>query len=361
MTTAEIILTVLVILLIIAVAAGITLFILHSKKNKNNVPVQTDTKVINDTITEQFKLINESLNAQQKTANENINTSFEKSFKKINEQLESLNKSTGEIKNYGETADELLRAMKGSKISGIFGETQLGDLLLQFLAPDQFEKNFQAKLDSQERVEYAVKIPGNNDGEFIYVPIDSKFPMTVFIALTKAQKDGNKDVIDAATKELKSAICKMAKDIETKYINFPRTTSYGIMFLPTEALYLEAIKLNLLDELREKNHVTMCGPSTLSAILMSFKMGFQTFKMQNASANIMKTHQALKTEFRKLKDEMEIVDKSFAKANKAFDKMTETRFKKIEKAVVDVDALPGQEADNLIGVDDNEVLKKEEE
>ncbi len=358
MTTGEIVLLVLLIILIIAI--GVLVFFLIKRNKKSQQPQAVDTKTINDTIAQQFKIINESLNAQQKTANDNINSNFEKSFQKINEQLESLNKSTGEMKNYGETADELLRAMKGSKVQGIFGETQLGDLLSQFLAPDQFENNFQAKLDSQERVEYAVKIPGNKDGEFVFVPIDSKFPMTVFVDLCNAQKEGNEDAIEEKQKILKSTILRMAKDIQTKYINFPRTTSYGIMFLPTETLYLEAIKLNLLDELREKNHVTMCGPSTLSAILMSFKMGFQTFKMQKESANIIKTHQALKTQFEKLKEEITSVGSHFNKVNKTFDKMTDTRFKKIAKALENVEALPEAEANKQIDFNPEETKKEEE-
>ena len=296
---------------------------------------------------------NKQLDKMRETVDEKlsktINERFEQTFKVLNDQLEKVYKSIGEMQNMATDVGSLTKMLSNVKTTGIFGEIQLGAILEQILNNDQYETNIITG-DSREPVEYAIKLPGSSDGEFVYMPIDSKFPYTVYSDLQNAYEANDFDQVKAKKEQLKATIKNMAKDICTKYICPPKTTDFAVMFLPVEGLYAEVVKMGLLTEIQNKYKVTIAGPTTMSALLNSLQMGFRTLAIQKKSGEVWKILSAVKTEFDKFGEIMEKIQNKLESTSKDFDMLIGTRSRMIMSKLKSVEKIESVEAKNILNL-----------
>lgn len=282
----------------------------------------------------------------QKTLNERIS----QSFKIVNEQLENVQKGLGEMQALAQDVGGLKKVLSNVKTRGNIGEIQLGMLLEQMLAPEQYDANVKTKKGSEALVEYAVKLPGKDDTlGTVYLPIDAKFPKDVYEQLLDAYDTNDPQQIDTAGKLLENTIRKMAKDISDKYLDPPCTTEFGIMFLPFESIYAEVVRRSaLLEDLQRNYHVVVTGPTTLAAILNSLQMGFRTLAVQRYSGEVWKILGAVKKEFEQMGGMLEKAKKHIETANNQIDNVLGVRTRAIQRRLKDVDALDAQEARRII-------------
>ena len=296
----------------------------------------------------------------QKTLNERI----AQSFRLVNEQLENVQKGLGEMQALAQDVGGLKKVLTNVKTRGNIGEIQLGMLLEQILAPEQYEANVKTKKGSDALVEYAVKLPGKDDSsETVYLPIDAKFPKDIYEQLLDAYDTGDSQQIDAAGKLLESTVRKMAKDISDKYLAPPSTTEFGILFLPFESIYAEVVRRTaLLENLQRNYHVAVTGPTTLAAILNSLQMGFRTLAIQRCSGEVWKILGAVKKEFEQMGGMLEKAKKHIETANNQIDNVLGVRTRAIQRTLKDVDALSAQEARRIIPeigpLEENYVIKE---
>ena len=301
--------------------------IIRSTVEKRLAYMQEDN---NRKLDEMRQTVDEKL---QKTLEEKMN----QSFSLVNERLEQVYKGLGEMQVLANGVGDLKKVFSGVKARGILGEIQLGSILKEILSPEQYEENVVTKLKSTERVEFAVKLPAEDDG-FIYLPIDSKFPGDSYIALQDAIDSGVKENIDAAAKNLLATFKKEAKDIRDKYIDPPNTTEFAIMFLPTEGLYAEAVSRGMVEVLQREYKVNLAGPSTMAALLNSLQMGFKTLAVQKRSAEVWKILGSVKTEFDKFNDVLVITQQRLDQANQELDKLVGVRTRQIRRKLSSVEA-----------------------
>ena len=239
------------------------------------------------------------------------------------------------------------------KTTGIFGEIQLGAIFDQILTKDQYETNFVTG-DGREPVEYAVKLPGQADGDFVYMPVDSKFPYTIYSELQNAYEANDFDAVKQKKDQLKNTIRSMAKDISTKYIYPPKTTNFAVMFLPVEGLYAEVAKQGLIEELQQKYNITIAGPTTMSALLNSLQMGFRTLAIQKKSGEVWRILGAVRTEFDKFNNIVDKIQKQFDTTSKDFDALVGTRSRMIASKLKSIEKLDVKESQELLGTGDLE-------
>lgn len=282
----------------------------------------------------------------QKTLNERIS----QSFRIVNEQLENVQKGLGEMQTLAQDVGGLKRVLSNVKTRGNIGEIQLSMLLEQILAPEQYEANVKTKKGSDAVVEFAVKLPGKDDGQdFVYLPIDAKFPKDVYEQLLDAYDTSDPQQIESAGKTLESTIRKMAKDISDKYLAPPFTTEFGIMFLPFEGIYAEVVRrASLLEDLQRNYHVVVTGPTTLAAILNSLQMGFRTLAIQKYSGEVWKILGAVKKEFESMSGMLEKAKKHLETANGQIDNVLGVRTRAIQRRLKDVDTLSAEDARRII-------------
>ncbi|MBQ3073745.1 MAG: DNA recombination protein RmuC [Ruminococcus sp.] len=284
---------------------------------------------------------NKKLDEVRKTVDEKLQKTLEEkmnqSFSLVNERLEQVYKGLGEMQTLANGVGDLKKVLSGVKTRGILGEVQLGSILKEILAPEQYEENVSTKLKSPERVEFAVKLPAEDDG-FIYLPIDSKFPADTYMALQDALDSGSKELSDAAAKNLLTTLKKEAKDIRDKYIDPPNTTEFAIMFLPTEGLYAEAVNRGMVEILQREYKVNIAGPSTMAALLNSLQMGFKTLAVQKRSAEVWQILGSVKTEFDKFNDVLEMTQQRLDQANRELDKLVGVRTRQIRRKLSSVQA-----------------------
>lgn len=282
----------------------------------------------------------------QKTLNERIS----QSFRIVNEQLENVQKGLGEMQTLAQDVGGLKRVLSNVKTRGNIGEIQLSMLLEQILAPEQYEANVKTKKGSDAVVEFAVKLPGKDDGQdFVYLPIDAKFPKDVYEQLLDAYDTSDPQQIESAGKTLESTIRKMAKDISEKYLAPPFTTEFGIMFLPFEGIYAEVVRrASLLEDLQRNYHVVVTGPTTLAAILNSLQMGFRTLAIQKYSGEVWKILGAVKKEFESMSGMLEKAKKHLETANGQIDNVLGVRTRAIQRRLKDVDTLSAEDARRII-------------
>ncbi len=306
---------------------------------------------------------NRQLDKMRETVDEKlsktINERFEQTFKVLSEQLESVYKSLGEMQNIATDVGSLTKMLSNVKTTGIFGEVQLGAIFEQILTKDQYETNFVTG-EGREPVEFAVKLPGQNDGEFVYMPVDSKFPYTIYSDLQNAYEKNDLDVVKQKKELLKSTINSMAKDINTKYICPPKTTNFAVMFLPVEGLYAEIAKLGLIEQLQSKYSVTIAGPTTMSALLNSLQMGFRTLAIQKKSGQVWKVLGAVRTEFDKFSGIVERIRGQFEKTSKDFDSLVGTRTRLLASKLRSVEKLDTGESLKVLGLEDEQSEEDEE-
>ena len=293
------------------------------------------------------------LEEMRETVDEKLKSSVEKrfneSFKSISTQLTQVYQGLGEMKTLATGVGDLKKVMEGVKTRGIYGEVQLGAIIEDILNKSQYEENIATKKGSADRVEFAIKMPGKDGENTIYLPIDSKFPVENYSRLLAAYDGGSKAEIEKYSKALATDVKEQAKKISTKYLEPPMTTDFGIMFVPTESLYAEILRIpGLSDEIRQKHHVSITSPSTLPVALNGLLMGFKTVAIEKRSAEVWQTLGAVKTQFGKFSDLLEGVQKKLQEsANKIENAKTTSR--QIERKLKNVEELPESESVKLIG------------
>ena len=306
----------------------------------------------NEKSLEQLRANNEKkLEEMRETVDEKLKASVEKrfneSFKAISEQLSEVYKGLGEMKGLANGVGDLKKVMEGVKTRGIYGEVQLGAIIEDVLSKNQYEENVITKTGSNDRVEFAVKMPGKETD--VFLPIDSKFPVENYSRLIAAYDSGSKTEIAEYQKALSSDVKEQAKKISTKYLDPPKTTDFGMMFVPTESLYAEIIRIpGLSDEIRQKYNIAIASPSTLPVMLSGLLMGFRTVAIEKRSAEVWQILGAVKAQFGKFGDLLEGVQKKLQEsANKIESAKTTSR--QIERKLKTVEELPESESVKLIG------------
>jgi DNA recombination protein RmuC len=288
-------------------------------------------------------------NAQQidkmrATVDEKLQGTLEKrlgeSFKLVSDRLEQVHHGLGTMQQLATDVGGLQRVLTNVKTRGGWGEVQLGALLEQVLTPEQFARNVKTREGGGEMVEFAIKLPGDQNGNPVWLPIDAKFPIEDYHRLVAAQEAANLAATEEAMKNLEMALRKSAKDIRAKYINPPRTTDFAVMFLPTEGLYAEAIRrIGLVEQVQREYKVVFAGPTTLAALLNSLQMGFRTLAIQERSSEVWNLLAAVKTEFGKFGDMLDSVKKKLDQASSDMDKVA-VRSRAITRKLRDVEELP---------------------
>ncbi|MFM0586465.1 DNA recombination protein RmuC [Streptococcus suis] len=280
-----------------------------------------------------------------------LQTRLQASFETVSKQLESVNRGLGEMQTVARDVGSLNKVLSGTKTRGIMGELQLGQIIEDILTPSQYEREFATVSDSNERVEYAVKLPGRTEGDYIYLPIDSKFPLADYYRLEDAYESGDKDQIDLHRKNLLAAIKRFAKDIQSKYLNPPETTNFGVLFLPTEGLYSEVVRNPIFfDELRRQENIVVAGPTTLSALLNSLSVGFKTLNIQRSADDISKVLGNVKLEFGKFSDLLVKAQKQLNQASSNIDKLLTTRTNAIERSLRTIDLYEDDQTKGLLSL-----------
>ncbi|HEM4490596.1 TPA: DNA recombination protein RmuC [Streptococcus suis] len=280
-----------------------------------------------------------------------LQTRLQASFETVSKQLESVNRGLGEMQTVARDVGSLNKVLSGTKTRGIMGELQLGQIIEDILTPSQYEREFATVSGSSERVEYAVKLPGRTEGDYIYLPIDSKFPLADYYRLEDAYESGDKDQIDLHRKNLLAAIKRFAKDIQSKYLNPPETTNFGVLFLPTEGLYSEVVRNPIFfDELRRQENIVVAGPTTLSALLNSLSVGFKTLNIQRSADDISKVLGNVKLEFGKFFDLLLKAQKQLNQASSNIDKLLTTRTNAIERSLRTIDLYEDDQTKGLLGL-----------
>src|SRR6267378_2234232 len=295
------------------------------------------------------------------TVDEKLQGTLEKrlgeSFKLVSDRLEQVHQGLGAMQQLASDVGGLQRVLTNVKTRGGWSQWQLGALLEEMLTPGQFAKNMKTRDDTDERVEFAIRLPGDENGGPVWLPVDAKFPMEHYERLTVAQESGDSTAVEASMKNLETQLRKSAKDICAKYINPPKTTDFALMFLPTEGLYAEAIRrVGLVEQVQRDCRVVFAGPTTLAALLNSLQMGFRTLAIQKRSSEVWNLLAGVKTEFGKFGDALSAVkDKLDQAARKMED--VDVRSRAITKKLQKVEELPSNPQPllrNLLGAEDEE-------
>ncbi|MBP5288639.1 MAG: DNA recombination protein RmuC [Clostridia bacterium] len=278
-----------------------------------------------------------------------------RSFKEVSDRLAEVYKGLGEMQTLASGVGDLKRVLSNVKTRGILGEIQLGSILEEILSPEQYETEIATIPGSQNRVEFAVRLPGGEDGGVVYLPVDSKFPMDAYLALQDAYDAGDPEAVASARKELETRVKSFAKDIHTKYIEVPHTTEFAIMFLPTEGLYAEVVRLGLVETLQSKYRVNVAGPTTMAALLNALQTGFRTLAIQKRSSQVWEILGAVRTEFDKFGSVIKKTQDRLNQANQELDELVGVRTRVIQRKLRGVSALPADRAETLLeGADDAE-------
>lgn len=277
-----------------------------------------------------------------------LDTRLTQSFELVTKQLLEVQKGLTEMQTLAQDVGGLKKALTNVKVRGMLGEAQLGALLEQFLTAEQYAMNVAVKPRSAERVEFAVKLPGVETGEHIWLPLDSKFSIEDYQRLQEAYESGDKPAWEAAGKAFENRIHQHAADISSKYIDVPHTTEFALMFLPFESLYGEAIRRpGLFQEIQARYHVTVVGPTTLAAFLNSLQVGFKTLAITKQSGEVWKVLGAIKTEFQKFGEAVSKVEKNLEAASSNLHAVS-NRARQMNRKLNTVAALPSAEAMKLL-------------
>jgi DNA recombination protein RmuC len=305
------------------------------------------------------------LDEMRKTVDEKLQSTLEarlgESFRLVSQQLESVHKGLGEMQTLAAGVGDLKKVMTNVKVRGTWGEVQLGNLLEQFLSPEQYHQNAQIREDSQERVEFAIRLPGRGDDREILLPIDAKFPQEDFARLVAASECGDAGGVEAAASALETRIANYAKTIREKYIQPPVTTEFAILFLPTESLYGEVLRRpGLFEQLQREYHVTIAGPTTLAAMLNAFQMGFRSLAIEKRSSEVWNILGAVRTEFEKHGDVVTSLRRQLNTAIGTIDKL-DVRGRAMNRRLRGVEALPEAAATSILAVNEAQEEESSEE
>jgi DNA recombination protein RmuC len=297
------------------------------------------------------------LDQMRQTVEEKLQGTLEarlgESFRQVSERLEQVYSGLGEMRMLASGVGDLKRVLTNVKIRGTWGEVQLGAIIEQLLAPEQFARNV-ATSGTAERVEYAVKLPGRDSSEPVWLPIDAKFPMEDYLGLIEASERGDGEASEKASRQLEMTLRLCAKNLSDRYLAPPFTTDFGILFLSTEGLYAEAMRRpGFADAIQREYRVVLSGPSTLAALLNALQMGFRTLAIQKRSSEVWETLGSVKTEFSKYAQVLVIVKKKLSQAQDSIDR-AETRTMAIQRTLRDVEAPDALELPHDTGIEDAE-------
>ena len=304
---------------------------------------------IRDTVDARLRALQDDnaqkLEQMRATVDEKLQSTLElrlgESFKLVSDRLEQVHRGLGEMQVLAEGVGDLKKVLTNVKTRGTWGEVQLGALLEQVLSPEQYAANVSPKGEGREVVEFAVKLPGQEGADdVVWLPIDSKFPVEDYIRLTEAQDAADRDAVEEAAKAMEARVRMCARDIRDKYIAPPKTTDFGVLFLPTEGLYAEVLRRpGLVEALQREYRVCVAGPTTLGAFLNSLRMGFRTLAIQKRSSEVWGVLSGVKAEFSKFGDVLNKVSKKLQEASNVVEKAS-TRTRVIERKLKNVEALP---------------------
>lgn len=301
---------------------------------------------------------NKQLEQMRHTVDEKLQKTLEErigqSFRLVSERLEQVYKGLGEMQSLAAGVGDLKKVLSNVKTRGILGEIQLGAILEQMLSKEQYEENIRTKSTGSERVEYAIKLPGDDSG-VVYLPIDAKFPGDTYSKLVDAYDTANPAEIEEATKALEKALKKAAKDIHDKYIDPPYTTDFGIMFLPFEGLYAEAVRRGMVETLQREYKISIAGPTTMAALLNSLQMGFKTLAIQKHSSQVWVILGAVKTEFDKFGDVLAMTQQRINQANVELDKLIGVRTRSIQRKLRNVVSIAENESNMVLDIDPQDI------
>jgi DNA recombination protein RmuC len=281
---------------------------------------------------------------------ETLNRRISDSFKTVQEQLLKVSEGLGEMQSLASDVGGLKNVLSNVKTKGILGEYQLAAILEEILSPEQYEENIATKANSRERVEFAIKLPGDGGGggKPVYLPVDAKFPSTDYERLMAAYDEGDVSAIDAARKALAASVKQSAKTIHDKYVQPPGTTDFALMFLPTEGLYAEVVNLGLVRDLQNLYKINIAGPTTMAAFLNSLQMGFKTLAIQKRSSEVWNVLSDVKTEFTKFEDVLKSARKRILAADSDLDRLIGTRTNAINRKLRGVSVLSGAEQESFL-------------
>ena len=305
---------------------------------------------------------NAKLDEMRQTVDEKLQKTLQdrmtESFRLVNDRLEQVYRGLGEMQSLAQGVGDLKKVLSNVKTRGILGEVQLGAILEDILAPEQYGKNVATVPGSRNVVEYAVKLPVE-DGSFVWLPIDAKFPGDSYAALRDAYDAGDPTAIQAAVRQLLLTVRMEAKDIREKYISPPHTTEFGILFLPFEGLYAEVVSRGMVETLQREYRVNIAGPSTMAALLNSLQMSFRTIAIQRRSGEVWNILGAVKTEFDKFADALTMTQSRLEQASSELDKLVGVRTRQIQRKLRSVSSLPQEQSAALFP--EEEILPTEEE
>lgn len=334
-------------------------FTAETTQNLENIRVTVDQNLRamqadnNKKLDDMRQIVDEKL---QKTLSERMN----ESFRLVNERLEQVYKGLGEMQTLAQGVGDLKKVLTNVKTRGIVGEIQLGAILEDILAPEQYAVNVATRPNSRNVVEYAVKLPVE-DGGHVWLPIDSKFPGDTYGALRDAYEEGSREQIDACAKALIATLKSEAKDIHDKYLEPPYTTDFGILFLPFEGLYAEAVSRGMVEVLQRDYHVNIAGPSTMAALLNSLQMSFRTIAIQKRSGEVWSVLGAVKTEFDKFEACLTQTQTRLDQASRELDKLVGTRTRAIRRKLKGVTELSEAESQSVLGLTDGADAPEDED
>ncbi|OZV24282.1 DNA recombination protein RmuC [Streptococcus sobrinus] len=333
--------------------------VLHKNLSDNRDRSDQRLELINQSLTKAVKEMQESnekrLDQMRATVEEKLEQTLQSrlqaSFATVSKQLESVNQGLGQMKTVAQDVGTLNKVLSNTKTRGIMGELQLGQIIEDIMTDSQYEREFATVKGSSDRVEYAIKLPGNHNGDYVYLPIDSKFPLEDYYRLEEAYESSDSQQIETYRKSLLASIKRFAKDIQKKYLKPPETTNFGIMFLPTEGLYSEVVRNSaFFDGLRREENIVVAGPSTLSALLNSLSVGFKTLNMQKNADDISKILGNVKTEFGKFGNMLTKAQKQLNTASKTVDSLLTTRTKAIVRTLDTVEAYQDSRTQSLLNI-----------
>lgn len=316
------------------------------------------TGALRDTVDRRLKELqtgNElKLDQMRKTVDEKLHETLEKrlgeSFRTVSTHLEAVHKGLGEMQALAAGVGDLKKVLTNVKTRGTWGEVQLGAILEQVLIPEQYDRNVSTRKGSKDVVEFAVRLPGNGDGEVVHLPIDSKFPMEDYTRLVDAGEAGDADAAQKAAAELARAVRKCAMDIRDKYLDPPHTTDFAILFLPTEGLFAEVLRqAGLAEDLQRNYRVVVTGPTTLAATLSSLRLGFRTLAIEKRASEVWQVLSGVKNEFGKFAMALSKVKSQLETATRTIDE-TGVRTRAIERKLKDVETLPEAETGVAVAV-----------
>lgn len=338
---------------------------LSETRDKTDQRLEFISKHLMSSVSEMRESNAKSLEDMRKTVEEKLEATLQNrlqaSFETVSLQLENVNKGLGEMKSVAQDVGKLHKVLSNTKTRGILGELQLGQIIEDILTDAQYEREFSTVPHSTNRVEYAIKLPGKDEGDYVYLPIDSKFPLEDYYRLEESYEQGDKEQILTSRKALQLAIKKFAKDINEKYLNPPATTNFGIMFLPTEGLYSEIVRdATFFDTIRKDENIIIAGPSTLSAILNSLSVGFKTLNIQKNANDISKILGNVKLEFEKFSHLLIKAQKQMNTASKSIDLLISTRTNAIIRALNTVESYQDDSTQSFLNLPHLEVEENNE-